>query len=191
MFNAQTELPRYSRMVPLDEITDPSNDYNLNIPRYIDASEPEDLHDLGAHLNGGIPDTEIDALDNYWTVFPRLRNALFKANGRPGYSDSLVETQQVKTAVKKEQEALDAQVLAHYVTLTEDEIKVLVVKDKWIASIQSAIVGEVQRLTQALTARVEELEERYAQPLPALTSEVDEFSVKVEAHLQKMGLHNV
>ena len=99
VFNAQTELPRYSRMVPLDEITDPSNDYNLNIPRYIDASEPEDLHDLGAHLNGGIPDTDIDALDNYWTVFPTLRNALFKANGRPGYSDPLMETQQVKTTI--------------------------------------------------------------------------------------------
>ena len=99
VFNAQTELPRYSRMVPLDEITDSSNDYNLNIPRYIDASEPEDLHDLGAHLNGGIPDTDIDALNNYWTVFPTLRNALFKANGRPGYSDPLVETQQVKTTI--------------------------------------------------------------------------------------------
>ena len=99
VFNAQTELPRYSRMVPLDEITDPANDYNLNIPRYIDASEPEDLHDLGAHLNGGIPDTDIDALNDYWTVFPTLRNALFRSNGRPGYSDPLVETQQVKTTI--------------------------------------------------------------------------------------------
>ena len=99
VFNAHAELPRYSRMVSLNEITDPANDYNLNIPRYIDASEPEDLHDLGAHLNGGIPDTDIDALNNYWTVFPTLRNALFKANGRPGYSDPLMETQQVKVAI--------------------------------------------------------------------------------------------
>ena len=87
VFNEQTELPRYSRMVPISEIADAANDYNLNIPRYIDASEPEDLHDLGAHLNGGIPDTDIDALNTYWTVFPTLRNALFKANGRPSYSD--------------------------------------------------------------------------------------------------------
>ena len=99
VFNEQTELPRYSRMVPISEIADPANDYNLNIPRYIDTSEPEDLHDLGAHLNGGIPDTDIDALNNYWTVFPTLRNALFKANGRPGYSDPLVETQQVKMTI--------------------------------------------------------------------------------------------
>ncbi len=407
VFNAQIEIPRYSRMVPSDEITDPTNDYNLNIPRYIDVSEPEDLHDLGAHLNGGIPDTDIDALNNYWTVFPTLRDALFKANGRPGYSDPLVETQHVKTtilthteftayrqqvsavfegwraahedfmmririgtlprevihtlsedllerfthlplldpydvyqklmdywdetmqddvyligtdgwieaakprgiiedkqskvketpdlvikknkykmdlippslivahyfaeeqaaieilqtkqttaeselaeyieehtgedglladalndrgnitassvkarlkaiqgepdskderealtscailmdamskvsrAVKKEQEALDGQVLAHYATLTGDEIKMLVVEDKWFGSIQSAIMGEVQRLTQALAARVQELEERYAQPLSELASEVDEFSKRVEAHLRIMGM---
>ena len=406
VFNAHAELPRYSRMVPISEIADPANGYNLNIPRYIDASEPEDLHDLEAHLNGGIPDTDIDALKNYWTVFPTLRNALFKANGRPGYSDPLVETQHVKTtilnhnefasyqqqvsavfedwreahedfmlrigvgtlprevihalsedlldrftdlplldpydvyqklmdywdeamqddvyliatdgwieaakprsiiedkqskvketpdlvikknkykmdlippalivaryfaeeqaaietlqakhttaeselaeyieehtsedglladalndsgnitassvkarlkaiqgepdskderegltscailidaaskiskAVKKEQEALDGQVLAHYATLTEDEIKVLVVEDKWIASIQSAIDGEVQRLTQALAARVQELEERYAQPLPVLEQEVEGYSARVEEHLRMMG----
>ena len=407
VFNAHAELPRYSRMVPLDEIIDPANDYNLNIPRYIDASEPEDLHDLGAHLNGGIPDRDIDALDNYWTVFPTLRNALFRSNGRPGYSDSLIETQHVKTtilthpefnayqqqvnavfqawrethepflldidvgtsprkivetlsedllnrfthlplldpydayqklmdywdetmqddvyliaaegwveaskprgiiedkqakvkespdlvikkskykmdlippalivaryfteeqtaieglqakhttaeseleefveehtgedglladalndsgnitassvkarlkaiqgepdskderealtscailidamskvsrAVKKEQEALDGQVLAYYATLTENEIKKIVVKDKWIARVQSAIEGEVQRLTQALTGRVQELEERYEGPLPALAEEVEEYSVKVEKHLRMIGL---
>ena len=405
VFNAHAELPRYSRMVPLAEITDPANDYNLNIPRYIDSSEPEDLHDLSAHLNGGIPDTDIDALNNYWTVFPSLRNVLFEANGRPGYSDPRVETQQVKTtilshgefntyqqrvdaviaawrevhkssllgidvgtvprkivetlsedllirfrdlplldqydvyqklmdywdevmqddvyliaadgwveaskpreviqdrqvketpdltikknkykmdlippalivaryfaeeqdaiaalqaeqatavqtleeyteehtgedglladalndsgnitagnvkarlktvqgdpdskderealtscallidavskvskAVKKEQEALDQQVLARYATLTENEIKMLVVEDKWFTSIHAAIDGEVQRLTQALTARVQELEERYAQPLPDFVNEVEEFSLKVDTHLLKMGV---
>ena len=412
IFNEQTELPRYSRMVPISEIADPANDYNLNIPRYIDASEPEDLHDLDAHLNGGIPDTDIDALNNYWMVFPTLRNALFKANGRPGYSDPLVETQQVKTtilthpefnayqqqvnavfeawregheplllridvgtiprkivetlsedllelfdalplldpydvyqklmdywdevmqddvyliaadgwvaaakprgiiqdkqvkenpdlvikknkykmdlippalivaryfadeqdaidmleanqaavvseleeyieehtgedglladavndkgnitassvkarlkaltpdlithhetqdnddeqdalehylslldakskaekAVKEVQLALDEQVLAHYSTLTEDEIKVLVVVDKWVASIHAAFEGEVQRLTQALTERVKELEERYAQPLPDLEQEVETFSAKVAVHLKNMGV---
>ena len=407
VFNAHAELPRYSRMVLISEIEDPANDYNLNIPRYIDASEPEDLHDLGAHLNGGIPDTDIDALDNYWTVFPTLRNALFRSNGRPGYSDPLVDTQHVKTtilthnefafyqqqvsavfegwreahqpllfdidvgtsprkivetlsedllnhftdlplldqydayqklmdywdetmqddvyliaaegwveaskprgiiedkqakvkespdlvikkskykmdlippalivaryfveeqaaiealqtkqttaeselaefveehtsedglladalndsgnitassvkarlkaiqgepdskderealtscailmdavskvsrAVKKEQEALDGQILAHYATLTEDEIKALVVGDKWIANTQSAIEGEVQRLTQALAGRVQELEERYESPLPALAEEVEEYSVRVEEHLRMIGL---
>jgi type I restriction enzyme M protein len=55
VFKRQIEVPRYSRLVPLSEIAGPTNDYNLNIPRYIDSGEPEDLHDLDAHLNGGIP----------------------------------------------------------------------------------------------------------------------------------------
>ena len=93
VFNNQTEIDGYSRMVPTYEISDSANDYNLNIPRYIDNSEPEDLHDLNAHLNGGIPDTDIDALKPYWDQFPTLRQKLFKANGRPGYSDPQVDTQ--------------------------------------------------------------------------------------------------
>src|SRR5262249_17065803 len=99
VFNRQVELPRYSRMVPVSEIANPANDYNLNLPRYIDPSEPEDLHDLDAHLNGGIPNRDIDALDSYWTVFPSLRATLFKDNGRAGYSESRLETNQVKPTI--------------------------------------------------------------------------------------------
>ena len=99
VFNRQRELPRYARMVPMAEIANPANDYNLNIPRYIDSSEPEDLHDLDAHLNGGIPDRDIDALNAHWTIFPSLRQALFEGNGRAGYSETRVETQQVKATV--------------------------------------------------------------------------------------------
>ena len=90
--------------------------------------------------------------------------------------------------VKDAQLALDTEVLAHYVTLTEDEIKEIVVVDKWIANIQSAIAGEVQRVIQTLTARVQELEERYAERLPDLAHKVDGYSLKVEEHLKKMGV---
>ena len=413
VFNKQTKIDGYSRMVPTSKIADPVNDYNLNIPRYVDSSEPEDLHDLNAHLNGGIPYTDLDALKLYWEVFPSLRQELFRENGRPGYSDPQVETQQVKTtilshneftdyqqqitsiykkwqrthapllggidgntkpreiidalsedlliqfedlplidpydvyqklmdywdevmqddvylivvdgwvdaakprepnqdkkvketldltikqkkymmdlippalivaryfadekaeidtlqsaldtatqaldeyieehtaedglladattdtgnvtatsvkarlkeltpdlltlnetqdnddeqnalehclslidekskpdkAVKDAQLALDEQVLARYATLTETEIKQLVIDDKWFATIQAAVTGEVQRLTQNLTERVKELEERYAQPLPSLEGEVDDFSLKVNEHLLNMGVN--
>ena len=91
-------------------------------------------------------------------------------------------------SVKEVQFALDEQVLAHYATLTEDEIKALVVADKWFASIHAAIDGEVQHLTQALAVRVQELEERYAQPLPDLEHEVEEFGIRVEHHLENMGV---
>ncbi|HUP21642.1 MAG TPA: N-6 DNA methylase [Thermoanaerobaculia bacterium] len=99
VFNRQVELPRYSRMVPVAEIASPSNDFNLNIPRYIESSEPEDLHDLHAHLTGGIPNRDIDALGDYWGVFPSLRRTLFRNNGRPGYSEACVETGQVKATI--------------------------------------------------------------------------------------------
>ena len=79
VFNKQIEIERYSRMVPLAEIADPKNDYNLNIPRYIDSSEPEDLQDLHAHLHGGIPDRDLDALSAYWDAFPQLRGAAVQA----------------------------------------------------------------------------------------------------------------
>lgn len=407
VFNHQREVARFSRMVPVSEIASPANDFNLNIPRYIDSSEPEDLHDLHAHLNGGIPNHDIDALDAFWAVFPSLRKKLFKNNGHKGYSEPRVETQRVKEtilahdefttyadsirkrfttwrkaheqslknlkvndipkhvihslsedlltrfsevpllnrydvyqrlmdywtevmqddvyliaadgwvdaaqpraviedkdrkikespdltigkkkykmdlvppelivaryfakekaaihdaqakldeanrmleefveentgddglledavnekgnatkkavdarlqeigddpefaeeqkalelcrnlldtealakkAVKTLQEKLDKQVLAKYEKLSEGEIKKLVVEDKWLASIESAIEGEVQRLTQRLAGRVKELEERYARPLPELEREVGKVSEKVEGHLRKMGL---
>ena len=407
VFNQQTELPRYSAMVPVTEIAGPANDYNLNIPRYIDSSEPEDLHDLDAHLKGGIPDRDIDAFEAYWTVFPSLRQKLFAGNGRAGYSNALVEPPQVRAAilghrefksyerqvaaifdkwrqaheallkglaadgkpkniietlsedllgrftglpllnsydiyqrlmgywgetmqddvylvaadgwveaarprgiiadkgkkikekpdltigrkkykmdlvppdlivtryfvaehdaiealrarqekaareleefveehtgedglledaandrgkitrvsvkarlrsarnepdaeeertaltrclalleaeskagkaVKEAQKALDEQVLARYATLTETEIKALVVEDKWFENIRAAMEGEVQRLTQQLAGRVKELEERYARPLPELEREVEAFGDKVARHLKRMGV---
>ena len=405
VFNKQIELSRYSRMVPVAEIASPANDYNLNIPRYIDSSDPEDLHDLDAHLHGGIPDRDLDALGAYWEVFSSLRQALFVGNGREGYSEARVETvkdaildhdefkcymtrisavldgwreahepflkglekgtnpkeiihtlsedllarfddlplldtydiyqrlmdywdevmqddvyliaddgwvdaakprgiiedkekkiketpdltikrnkykmdlippgvivaryfatdqaaiealqadqetaareleefveehtgeegllqdaandkgkvtktgvttrlkiirdepdsdeeREVLTlcldligvesreskAVKDNQSALDQKVLVQYAKLTEAEIKTLVVEDKWFASVYADIQEEVQRLTQKLTGRIKELDERYARPLPELEREVDVFSAKVEGHLKKMGI---
>jgi type I restriction enzyme M protein len=104
VFNRQIELPRYSRMVPVLEIASPANDYNLNIPRYIDSSEPEDLHDLDAHLRGGIPNRDLDALGSYWQVFPSLQAELFGPGDRPGYSQAKVETSQVKQVILNHQE---------------------------------------------------------------------------------------
>lgn len=98
VFNKQIEVERYSRMVPTSEIADPKNDFNLNIPRYIDSSEPEDLQDLYAHLHGGIPERDIDALGRYWDPFPDLRSQLFKPK-RPGYLDLAVDIGEVQQAI--------------------------------------------------------------------------------------------
>ncbi len=95
-FNREQKISRFSRLVPLSEIA--SNDYNLNIPRYIDSSDPEDLHDLSGHLAGGIPNRDIDALDAYWQVFPTLRQELFEP-ARPGYKNAKVEAGKVKSTI--------------------------------------------------------------------------------------------
>ncbi|ATB39416.1 type I restriction endonuclease subunit M [Cystobacter fuscus] len=98
-FTRQLELPRYSRMVSLAEISDSKNDFNLNIPRYIDSSEPEDIQDIDGHLRGGIPVRDLDALDRYWKAFPGVREALFKKASRPGYAELKVTAADIKTTI--------------------------------------------------------------------------------------------
>ncbi len=91
--------PRYARMVPVSEIADAKNDYNLNLPRYIDSTEPEDLQDIDGHLRGGIPERDLDALQKYWEVMPNLRAALFEKSTRLGYSELKIPILQLKSAI--------------------------------------------------------------------------------------------
>lgn len=393
VFNRQLEIPKYSRLVPSAEIADPKNDYNLNIPRYIDSQEEEDIQDIEGHLLGGIPKQDIEALGEYWQVYPTLKQKLFEV-ARPGYLNLKISIEEVKTCIfdypefinygqeiqavfekwrakhtpllkaiqpgehpkdiiynlsedllqvftgkslidkydvyqhlmtywvesmkddvyilvedgwkaelkevrnksgkvtdyicelipkeliinryfqneqaeieqleaKKddivrqqeelqeehggeeglleevtndsgkitkanlnerirkiksdptfadelkvlkaylnliEQEAeiskqikvkvefLDKYVLTKYGDLTQDEIKTLVVDEKWMPTLQQAINSEMDRISQRLTQRIKELAERYEMPLPELTSRVDELTSRVEAHLKKMGM---
>ncbi len=399
VFTRQIELPKYSRLVSVAEIE--THDYNLNIPRYIDSTEPEDLQDIEAHLLGGIPNRDIDDLAGYWQVFPTLRDRLFAAGERPGYSQlkvaageinpsifahpefvaytqavndlfakwkakhtprlkglvvgsnpkALIEalaedlllafaeaalidkydvyqhlmsywadtmqddvymivvdgwqagkdvsvvdpkkekaefvigkqkfkgslipahllvnryfavkqqaigklemekeaitrqmeelaeehggegglleeaksdqgkitTANVKARlrdigadpdaddermvlneylalieqeseasrrIKEAQKALDAKVAARYKALSEDEVKTLVVDDKWLATLSADVQTELDRISQALTVRITELAERYATPMPQIAGEMDALSDKVDAHLERMG----
>lgn len=95
-FNLQSEIDKFSRLVPYSEIE--KNEYNLNIPRYIDTQEQEDIQDLNAHLNGGIPQKDIDALHEYWTVYPNLRKDLFTPI-REGYAKLNVEKSEIKSTI--------------------------------------------------------------------------------------------
>jgi type I restriction enzyme M protein len=98
-FRKQTDVPRYARMVPFEEISDAKNEWNLNLPRYIDAAEPEDLQDIDGHLRGGIPERDLDALGGYWQVVPGVRAALFESAGRPGYARLKLPVAEVKAAI--------------------------------------------------------------------------------------------
>lgn len=385
-FTQQIEVERFARLVPMAEIE--ANYFNLNIPRYIDTSAEEDLQDIEAHLHGGIPERDIDALDAYWQVMPTLRGALFEPL-RPGYLSLKVAVSEIKPAIfgypefdtfrrtvtglfeawraehrpklagivigeqpkallkelsedllhrfeaapllnaydvyqhlqdywyaimqddlyqlvidgwqpliasgqrkgepntdllppelivrhyytaeaatiteleakrdaisreleeldeeqgsedgplaegktekgkltaasvkarlkaikhdrdadeerqalehclaliereaeaskktKAAQKVLDAKVPNHYSQLSEAELKALVVDDKWLATLQTDVQTELDRVSQALTGRIRQLAERYARPLPTLNAEVEELAAKVNAHLSKMG----
>jgi type I restriction enzyme M protein len=393
VFTKQIEVEKYSRMVSRAEIE--SNDFNLNIPRYIDATEAEDIQDIEAHLKGGIPNRDVEGLAPYWQVCPGLKSQLFAPADRSGYSrltvgstpltrqescrslsgveggsikstifdnaefiaftssvsnrfgqwknsvtpalkgiaigshpkqlieqiseelltlfndvalidrydvyqhlmsywseimqddvyliasdgwlgsaelipqqlivnryfareqqqiekleterdaisrqmeeleeeqsgeDSLLEEakndkgkltkasvkarltqiKQDKDAaderkllteylelieaesaaskkVKDSQKGLDAKVKARYADLTVDEVKTLVVDDKWLATLAADVQTELDRVSQALTSRIRQLAERYATPLPQLTVEVEALAQSVSRHLERMG----
>src|SRR3990172_5840789 len=95
-FTRQLEEPRFARMVSVAEIE--KNEFNLNLPRYIDSQTPEDMQDIEGHLKGGIPVVDVDALERYWAVCPQLRRTLFK-DSRPGYLDLAVEKAAIKPAI--------------------------------------------------------------------------------------------
>ncbi len=97
VFNKQLEIPKYSRMVSVVEIE--KNEFNLNIPRYIDSQEAEDIQDIEAHLKGDIPTQDIKDLQNYWSVYPTLRTSLFGESKRKGYSTLKIAQEEIKNTI--------------------------------------------------------------------------------------------
>lgn len=90
----RSDIAKFSRKVERDEIR--RNDYNLNIPRYVDSSDDAESWDIYASMFGGIPNAEIDGLVNYWTAFPSLRAQLFKSDHTPY---SLLAAEDVKQTI--------------------------------------------------------------------------------------------
>ena len=161
-----------------------------------DAAEAE----LDAFLeeHGGEEGLLADALTDTGRVTKKsLETALKTVKGNPEAAD---EEQAIRRALKlvaakskadkalrDTRKALDQAVLARYDTLTEEEVKTLVVDDKWLASLEQAVREEMERVAQRLAARVGELAERYAEPLPQIEAEVAELRARVAAHLAQMG----
>ena len=128
-FTRQVDIARYARMVPLGEIADPKNDFNLNLPRYIDSSEPEDLQDIDGHLRGGIPERDLDAFAADWQVLPGVRQTLFESAGRPGYARLKLPLTEVKSTVLSHPE---------FAAFTR---KVNTLLDKWQQAITPRLMG--------------------------------------------------
>lgn len=98
VINRET-IDKYSRIVTKQEIRD--NDYNLNLPRYIDTSEDDEIWDIYAMMFGGIPRIEVDRLHKYWKYFPELKQSLFKDDGTPYLT---VKVDNVKDTILKSEE---------------------------------------------------------------------------------------
>jgi len=114
VFSRELELEKYSRLVPYEEIE--NNEFNLNIPRYIDNSEPEELQDIEAHLMGGIPSRDVHALEDFWSVMPSLQDKLFSCYGRDGYMKLNIEPTELRKAILEDNEfaAFKRSVLSHF-----------------------------------------------------------------------------
>jgi type I restriction enzyme M protein len=156
VFNKQKEVERYSRLVSYDEIASEANDFNLNIPRYIDSSEPEDFQDLDAHLHGGIPERDVDALQPFWQAFPSLRDQLFTEH-RTGYSDLVVEIADVQQTVLDSSEFQDFQA----------DVRAKV--DEWFAAYRAALeaIGPETKLNDLIASLGDDLLARF-QDVPLL-----------------------
>lgn len=97
VFNLKSEIKGYSRLVPFEEIE--NNEYNLNIPRYIDSQNEEDIQDIEAHLLGGIPKRDVDDLQDFWQVYPSLKNQIFNSSERKNYYNLAIPKENIKEMI--------------------------------------------------------------------------------------------
>jgi len=178
----------------------------LVINRYF-ASEKQAIEELHAKLDNA--SREIEELieehsgeDGYFADFEKINKAsvtsrIKEIKNKPADAEELKvmgkylalgeQESEAKKKIKEAEKALDAKVIAKYKTLIESDIKVLVVDDKWMAMLEQAVKGEMDRISQRLAHRIKELAERYATPLPTLVTETESLTSKVDAHLEKMG----
>jgi len=178
----------------------------LVINRYF-ASEKQAIEELQAKLENASQEIEKLIEENsgeegYFADFEKINKAsvtsrIKEIKNKPADAEELKvmekylalgeQESEAKKKIKEADKALDAKLTAKYKTLTESEIKVLVVDDKWIAALEQSVKGEMDRISQRLTGRIKELAERYATPLPKLLSETETLAGKVDTHLKKMG----
>lgn len=132
-------------------------------------------------------------------ITAKLLNARLKEiSNEPNFIEELKALQDYKIFLEKQTEikinlkisldGLNIKVDNQYAKLNEEEIKSLVVKNKWLAYLSAAVQSELDRVSQVLTSRINELAHRYSTPLPKLTKEIEELSTKVKEHFKKMGV---
>jgi type I restriction enzyme M protein len=146
----------------------------------------------------GYKQTEVGVIPQDWQV-SRLENftSLKEIKGDKEAKDEAdvlndwlnLNTQEadLKKQIKDAEAALDAKSYAQYAKLDEADVKAMVVDNKWLATLDTAIHGEMDRISQQLTQRVKELAQRYESALPEVTNRVVELEARVNSHLEMMG----
>ncbi len=105
VWKSQAKIEKYSHFAGNKEIE--KNEFNLNLPRYIDTSAPEDMQDIEAHLKGGIPQHDVESLDDFWTVYPSLKHDLFKNSSKDGYYELSVKDDDIYGTISNHGEYVD------------------------------------------------------------------------------------
>lgn len=142
-------VDKYSKVVSRDEIR--ANDYNLNIPRYVDSSEAAESWDIYASMFGGLPISEIDELKEYWRAFPALRSALFE-NTSSEYCKLIVDD--IKKAIKEHADVKNFE--SEFQTVFGDFDKYLY--DELIAKMESLSISKTEEtLSENIFARMTDI----------------------------------
>lgn len=153
VFNQKIELDHYSRLVYHSEIRD-KNDYNLNIPRYIDSGLSEEMQSIDGHLKGGIPCADVESLSDYWETFPKLRGQLF-TSFRTGFDALTVEKVEIRDTIFGDAEFSDyanivEAAFERWKTLVDDTFRTIDADTKpkeLIAEVAQHILAEYTSIT--------------------------------------------
>ncbi len=134
VFTKQLEVPKYSRLVSYDEIKN-DNDCNLNIPRYIDGSETEDIQSIEAHLKGGIPISDVNKFEKYWSVYPSLKSVLFSKSDRAGFLKLNIAKDDIRNTIFEHEEFINHAKTVHiaankWINLNKEKLSSLKDGDK-------------------------------------------------------------
>jgi type I restriction enzyme M protein len=167
---------------------------NLEVDRDAVAMEIEELEEEHGGDDGLLADARNDK-DKVNAFSVKLRLKAIKEDKNASEERAILEsylelTEELSEANKKVKEAearLALQVIEKYGKLTVEEVKTLVVDDKWIATLAGGVRAEMQRISQRLTQRIKELAERYETPVPDLVDEVAALETRVKGHLERMG----
>ncbi len=141
------DIEKFARVVTREEIR--NNDYNLNIPRYVDSSEETESYDIYSLMNGGIPSKELDRFDKYFKVFPNLKDELFEKINSSYYNLKIDNVHEIVT---------NSEDIKKYKEFYKEQFKGFdeYLYNELITSMDSVdIAAEEQKISNALFHRVE------------------------------------